>query len=189
MVQSAEDRMSRRAPARRTQQFGCGLLVIADSAVMVLATQDIGSAVTACSARGWKERLVEDPETGAAAQADGVSETRRAFCGARGDKPQRRPRDAGVRFETALSGQVDGSPTNVTKGRKRRKRRRGRKVFAHDALTQGRVDTAAAKADQPTAITSAKPELPVRNGWPNAAPAISQSREEPLFRGARSRNQ
>ena len=139
MVQSAEDRMSRRAPARRTQQFGCGLLVIADSAVMVQATQDIGSAVTACSARGWKERLVEDPETGAAAQADGVSETRRAFCGARGDKPQRRPRDAGVRFETALSGQVDGSPTNVTKGRKRRKRRRGRKVFAHDALTQGRV--------------------------------------------------
>ncbi len=148
---------------------------------MVQATQDIGSAVTACSARGWKERLVEDPETGAAAQADGVSETRRAFCGARGDKPQRRPRDAGVRFETALSGQVDGSPTNVTKGRKRRKRRRGRKVFAHDALTQGRVDTAAAKADQPTAITSAKPELPVRNGWLSTAPAISQSREEPLF--------
>jgi exopolyphosphatase / guanosine-5'-triphosphate,3'-diphosphate pyrophosphatase len=126
---------------------------------------------------------VEDPETGAMAQVDGVSESRRAFLDARGGKPQRRPRDAGAQFETALSGKVDGSPTNVAKGRKRRKRRRGRKVFAPDSQSHGADDTPAT-SDLRAAVSvpvKAAGAIPSRNGWPNVAPAIASNREEPLF--------
>jgi len=127
---------------------------------------------------------VEDPEAGAIAQVDGGSEGRRAFFGARGDKPHRRSRDAVVRVETALSGQVEGSPTNAVKGRKRRKRRRGRKVFAHDTPQQ-QAETSTPKPEpaRPSAVSPAQSAKPLhgRNGWLHAAPALAPGRDEPLF--------
>jgi exopolyphosphatase / guanosine-5'-triphosphate,3'-diphosphate pyrophosphatase len=92
---------------------------------------------------------VEDPETGAKVLGSGGAESSRARTGARSRRRGRRPESAVAKPPAVLLGQAEGIPENAQKSRKRRKRKRGRKVFAPGG--------AGADSHQPPQNTSAKP--------------------------------
>jgi exopolyphosphatase / guanosine-5'-triphosphate,3'-diphosphate pyrophosphatase len=104
---------------------------------------------------------VEDPETGGTALGSGGSESTRARSGARGRRRGRRSESAVAKPPAVLLGQADGIPDNAQRTRKRRKRKRGRKVFAPGGL---RVDSApqsqntSAKPDADGAVNGAGPD-------------------------------
>ncbi len=125
---------------------------------------------------------MEDPETGGTALGSGGSESTRARSGARSRRRGRRSENAVAKPSAVLVGQAEGIPDSAQRTRKRRKRKRGRKVFAPGGLS---VDSVRQSQD-----TSAKPARRAANGArPDALElrrqslplATNSSRELPVF--------
>jgi exopolyphosphatase/guanosine-5'-triphosphate,3'-diphosphate pyrophosphatase len=129
---------------------------------------------------------VEDPETGAMARGDGVSESPGTRFRGQGEESPRQPGGAAVGLEAARSGQADGAPANARKGRKRRKRRRGRKVFAPGTSPQN-ADTALALAkaappvEAPAPIRIPEPPQPEPAGRAWERGGAIHGRDGPVF--------
>ncbi|MEQ1955397.1 Ppx/GppA phosphatase family protein [Mesorhizobium sp. CN2-181] len=127
---------------------------------------------------------MEDPDTGAMARGDGVSESPGTYLGVSGEEPSRQPKGAGG-FDPARPGPADGAPANAKKGRKRRKRRRGRKVFAPGISSQNPqgaavVEAVAAPPESPAPIRIPPPPLePSGRPWERGGPLYG--RDGPIF--------
>ncbi|MFI0843308.1 Ppx/GppA phosphatase family protein [Mesorhizobium sp. IMUNJ 23232] len=124
---------------------------------------------------------MEDPETGARARGDGVSESPAAPVRVSGEEPPRYPKGADG-FDPARLGPADGAPAR--KGRKRRKRKRGRKVFAPGTSPQNPQAAAAVPepppAEAPAPIRIPAPPLePSGRPWERGGPA--NGRDGPIF--------
>jgi len=119
-------------------------LVNAPGAAILPATENLDAcAASGNGSRGARRTLkVEDPEAGAKAPEAGASRSGRPQRGMNGFTANRKHHPlAGARSGDGQAS--DGSPHPTGKAKKRRKRKRGRKVFARDGVRPGAAETAA----------------------------------------------
>lgn len=117
---------------------------------------------------------MEDPETGARTSDAGASRGSRPPRGGAGN-PKANPKKRAPGHRSAGGQSRADAPQPAQKGKKRRKRKRGRKVFAHGANPQA-ASSAGQGASQSAPIRRAGPE-PTRGG------GVTQKRQEIIRRG------
>ncbi|OQM75926.1 exopolyphosphatase [Pseudaminobacter manganicus] len=121
---------------------------------------------------------MEDHDTGAGASEVGISAGDSSSPGARRSRGRRAKKRAPDSLTAVHFGEEPGA-----KGKKRRKRKRGRKVFARDqqiaAVTEQRAETPGKK---PSCGDHAVPRLvSPQSGEPSASPRRTFWREQPVF--------